>query len=163
MGTGRCSTVPIVVSVTDGAEHIMKHLHETTKGFPVTKPLMLLDICTKSAVFILKQNICFEQWTKIFTYPRNTPIHEEPIYKLNPCHALECYYNNETWLRTQTVTALTRITHWMGERIPRKLETANNTRCILEYLPWPCWTNGTAMICQNWQNGKATSDKFKEE
>ena len=56
METGSCSTRPIV-SVTVGAEHTMKHLHETTEGFPVTKPLMLLDIGTKSAVFILKQKI----------------------------------------------------------------------------------------------------------
>jgi len=57
METGRCSTRPIVVSVTVGVEHTMELLHETTKGFPVTKPLMLLVICTKSAVFILKQKI----------------------------------------------------------------------------------------------------------
>ena len=90
------------------------------------------------------------------------PIHEEPIYNLNPCHALECYYSNETWLRTQTVTAPTRISHWIGERIPRKLETANHTRCILEDLPWPCWKNGTAMICQNWQNGKEPPTNSKK-
>jgi len=57
METGRCSTMPIVVSVTVGAEHIMKHFRETNKRFPVTKPSMLLDTRTKPAVFILKQKI----------------------------------------------------------------------------------------------------------
>ena len=57
--TGRCSTMPTVVSVTVSAEHTMKHLPETTKGFPVTKPSMLLDIGTQPAVFILKQKKIF--------------------------------------------------------------------------------------------------------
>ena len=55
--TGRCTTMLTVVSVTVSAEHIFKLLHETTKGFPVTKPSMVLDISTKSAIFILKQKI----------------------------------------------------------------------------------------------------------
>ena len=51
--------MPIVVSVRVGVEHTMKHLHETTKGLPVTKPSMLLDVYSKPAVFtrILKQKI----------------------------------------------------------------------------------------------------------
>ena len=55
--TGRCSTMLTVVSVTVSAEHTFKLLHETTNGFPVTKPSMLLDISTKSAIFILKQKL----------------------------------------------------------------------------------------------------------
>ena len=50
MGTGRSSTMPIVVSVTISAEHTMKNLHETIKGFTVIKPSMLLDISTKPGV-----------------------------------------------------------------------------------------------------------------
>ena len=55
--TGRCSTMLTVVSVTVSVEHTFRLLHETTKGFPVTKPSMLSDIRTKPAVFILKQKI----------------------------------------------------------------------------------------------------------
>jgi predicted thioesterase len=51
--------MPTVVSLAVGVEHNIKHLPETTKGFPVTKPSMLLDIRSKQAVFtrILKQKI----------------------------------------------------------------------------------------------------------
>ena len=59
METGRCSNIPTVVSLAVGVEHTTKHLHETTKGLPVTKPSMLLNIRSKPAVFtrILKQKI----------------------------------------------------------------------------------------------------------
>jgi len=45
--------MPSVVSLTVGVEHTIKHLPETTKGLPVTKPSMLLDVRTKPAVFTL--------------------------------------------------------------------------------------------------------------
>jgi hypothetical protein len=35
--------MPTVISATVSAEHTLKHLHETTKGFLVTKPSTLLD------------------------------------------------------------------------------------------------------------------------
>jgi len=49
--------MPIVVSVTISAERTMKHIHETTKGFTVIKPSMMLDISMKQAVFIFKEKI----------------------------------------------------------------------------------------------------------
>jgi len=60
--------MPTVVSLAVGFEHAMKHLHEKTKGFPVTKPSMLLDIRSKTAVFtrILKQKIFVPTSRKIY-------------------------------------------------------------------------------------------------
>ena len=49
--------MPTVVSETVSAEHTLKHHYDTTKGFPVTKPSMLLDIRIKFMVFILRQKL----------------------------------------------------------------------------------------------------------
>ena len=61
METARCSTMPIVFSATIRAEHNMKLLHETTMGFPVTKPSMMVDISIKPAAFILKQKMLYHK------------------------------------------------------------------------------------------------------
>jgi len=49
--------MPTVVSATVRDEHTLKHHYDTTKGFPVTKPSMMLDISIKFMVFILRQKI----------------------------------------------------------------------------------------------------------
>jgi len=53
--------MPIVFSATIRAEHNMKLLHETTMGFPVTKPSMMVDISIKPAAFILKQKMLYHK------------------------------------------------------------------------------------------------------
>jgi len=49
--------MPTVVSATVSAEHTLKHQYDTTKGFPITKPSMMLDTRVKFMVFIFTQKI----------------------------------------------------------------------------------------------------------
>jgi len=49
--------MPTVVSATVSTEHSLKHHYDTTKGLPVTKPSMMLDISIKFMVFILRQKL----------------------------------------------------------------------------------------------------------
>jgi hypothetical protein len=119
--------LPTVISVTVSAEHTLRHLHETTKGFLVTTPSMMLDIRNRPAVFILKQKkyICTNPSTKFFTYVKTTRYMNSHMNG-NSCHAVASYYSSETWQGTQTVTATPTFTHCMVERIPRILETATH-------------------------------------
>jgi hypothetical protein len=115
-----------VISVTVRAEHTLKHLEETIKGFLVTTPSMTLDIRTRSAVFILKQKIiCTDLSTKFFTYVKTTRYMNSHMNG-NSCQAVASYYSSETWLRTQTVTATATFSYFIVERIPRILETATH-------------------------------------
>jgi hypothetical protein len=113
-----------VISVTVNSEHNLKHLHETTNGFLVTTPSMMMDIRNMLAVFILKQKkyIYTDSSTKFFTYVKTTWYMNSHMNG-NFCQAVASYYSSETWLGTQTVTATTTFTHCIVECIPRILET----------------------------------------
>ena len=129
METGRCSTRRIVISATLSVEHTLKHHYEATNGFLVTNPSMLFDIRTNMFVFILKLTI-YVPTSRQMSFRINYAIHEELMYNVNSCHAVESHYSSETLLRTQTVTATATFPHCMVERTPRKLETATHTLLV---------------------------------
>ena len=68
--TGRYSTMPTVISATVSAEHTLKHtwIRETAKGFPATKPSILLDSHWADGIYFETKNICTEQSDKVFMY-----------------------------------------------------------------------------------------------
>ena len=89
--------MPTVVSATVSAEHTLQYHYDKNKGFPVTKPSMLLDIRIKFIVFIFsKKKYLSPPLDEVLCVYKYYLIHEQPVFNSYSSHAEASCYSSET-------------------------------------------------------------------
>ena len=91
----------------------------------------------------LPKKYLYRPLDKVLCVYKNYLISEEPVFDSNSSRAEASCYNSETLLRTHPLQPPQHFhtAWWSAHQENWKLQ---RTPYILENLPWPCWTRGTA-------------------